>query len=102
RTEDMDQEVQRVDGMRDESSSQLGLPFSPPCRRIVVFPPAPGRFRCAEVRRARDSLLDQDFQLLQPVAEAVLEYRHEDSAGSLLRIPQAVHFLQGAGQGLFA
>ena len=86
----------------DQRTTELGRPLAPPRDRVVRRSAAPRRLRRREIRAARDPTSDEQLELLEPVAEAVLEDRHHASARSFLGGGHFVRFAERSGERLLA
>ena len=91
-----------MDGQVDQRPAELRGPPRPPRDRVVGRPSPPRGLHGRQVGAPRDALLDEELELLDPVAEAVLEDRHHATAGALLGVSHPVHVVKGPGQRLLA
>ena len=88
--------------LAQQDTAELGLPPAPPWHRVVVGPSPPRHFDGRCVGRPCDAGVDERLDLLQSVAEPVLEDRHEPSRRRCFCLDESVDVGERADDRLLA
>ena len=79
-----------VDGVPQQRAAQFGLPLATPRHRVILGAAPPVRLDGGEIRLPCQPRVNEQLELLETVAEALLEDGHQQLARLGLRHRQLV------------